>query len=357
MTLLDMEGVAPSFGVKTEPRTFLLSDAQNAPASASGRVLSAIVPIGTKCEDGCSLLVVSGVLSRWVYIVRVTSDNRIKSMDQEIEDGQLEPNSFGPNSLCADPTTTNRYFRAYHNMVGLTEGKETRLFVGREKHDAVDGIAGCACTSDGQLVYITDGNRAQLLTINTLTFLITAVAGDRYEAGCSLVLNEPKSPFLFLYRRHLTRDGIGLKCSLNDPQKLTFYRSPNAKPDSVLFIATEKAIRRFDIKSGEMTTLKMKPPNKKYRRFSPSAIACTTKGILIFGCSKTYSLYTVDPTNCEVERIAGSGFSGERDGYGVHMRSACFRTVMDLCMDEPSQRIFVVERKCIRSVTAPDDIF
>jgi hypothetical protein len=172
----------------------------------------------------------------------------------------------------------------------------------------------------------------------------------------SLVMYEPNL-FLFSHRQHLTRDGIGLKCSLNDPQKLTFYRSRTAKPDSVLFIATQKAIRRFDIESGEMTTLQMKPPNKKYRRFNPSAIACTMNGILVFGCCKTYSLYTVDPSNGEVERIAGSGFNGERDGFGVHMRSACFRWIMDLCIDEPSQRIFVVESKRIRSVTAPDDIF
>jgi hypothetical protein len=189
VTLLDTDGVAPSFGgsIRTEPRRLLeskhyefkfsLSDIQNEPTASVG--LSAIVPIRTKCEDGCSLFVVSGVLARWVYTVRVTSDNRIKSMEEDLEDGV-----FGPNSLCTDPTTTNRYFRGYRNMVGLTDGKETRLFVPKEKLDAVDGVAGCACTSDGQHVYITDRNRAQLLTINTVTFLITAVAGDRCERAC-----------------------------------------------------------------------------------------------------------------------------------------------------------------------------
>jgi hypothetical protein len=87
---------------------------------------------------------------------------------------------------------------------------------------------------------------------------------------------------------------------------------------------------------------------------TPFGIAATPSGALIVSCTKTHSVYAIDPYTGHCERVAGTGSSGEpKDGPALQ---AVF---------EETQALVAVDSECsayvsdlaIRRITLPPEFF
>ncbi len=166
-----------------------------------------------------------------------------------------------PRALCAHPTLENNFFTGYDctlarndgtkvvPMTGLDPGHRNGFGMSARFH----AISGCVCTSNGLVLYIVDDVEARIRAMTLADTNVTTIAGDGQQED---------------------RDGHGTEASLFFPDKLTFYHSSAVKPDSILFVTTRNAIRRFDVETGELTTF------QPSGRFAPSGIACTANGTL-----------------------------------------------------------------------------
>ncbi len=155
--------------------------------------------------------------------------------------------------------------------------------------------------------------------------------------------------------RSESKDGTGLDAGIWNPQKVVFYRSPTAKPDSVLyFTSANGGVRRFDIESGAVSTLTLKSTP-----IYPYGIECTPSGHLIVSCVGSHSIYVVDPTNDVVKVLAGSGASyrsGSADGAGG---TAQFSWPIDLVVSDSERCVYVGDKhnNRIRRMNLPSRLF
>jgi hypothetical protein len=198
--------------------------------------------------------------------------------------------------------------------------------IGRNAH--FNGILGCASTTDGNTLFVTDYSNGALREVNTKSGqVITRVQNLPWNQW-----NGNQTVY---------------------PRKVTMYRSPNTEPDSVLCLTDVDGLYRYDIKTSIMSpiTLKLHAP------IMPHAIVCTPLGVLILSCTRTHSLYAVHPSIGELERVAGhpDGKSGYEDGMA--RQEARLHFVRDLYLSDDLERMWFVQDDRIRSVDLPPGLF
>jgi hypothetical protein len=237
------------------------------------------------------------------------------------------------SAIFAHPTRQPHYFVGGRQSIRLTNG--TTIPLRFLDNGPVYFILGGVCTSDGAKLYATGLRPNVLCAIDTSSCLASIIAGRSHTDD-----NDRGS-----------RDGKGADCRINNPRKLVFDRRPTVKSESVLFITSYFAIRRFDIESAEMTRV----PLKYSAPLDPYAIECTASGMLIFGCLATSCIYAVDPAISTVERIAGTGCVGTADGKAL--TEATFYRILDVCLDESARRLWFVSPDRIGSFELPPDLF
>ncbi len=150
-----------------------------------------------------------------------------------------------------------------------------------------------------------------------------------------------------------SKDGIGLDAGIYGPRKVVFYRSPTAKPNSILYFTSEDGcVRRLDIESGAVSTVKLPSSAAPLAMWS---LDCAPSGHLIAGCRKTHSLFLIDPASGDIKLLAGSGevkVGGFADGSALQAR---FGELSDLILDESERCFFVADGPInrIRRVNLP----
>ncbi len=175
-----------------------------------------------------------------------------------------------------------------------------------------------ACTQNGDKLFVADNGNNRLRMVDTKTGDVKTVAGNG---------------------KRESMDGIGLDAGVWHPRKPVFYRSPTAKPDSILFFTSTGSVRRFDIESGAVSTLKLKPA-----LLIPWGIDCTPSGHLIVSCAHTNSIYSVDPRTGDLELLVGSGLRtrGFTDGSGSAAR---FNSPLDLVVSDSGRCAYVADKQ------------
>jgi hypothetical protein len=254
-----------------------------------------------------------------------------------------------PRSIRSHPTVKNHYFVFDEHSIHLnTDYDGSWLIAGAQPVGFENGVGAQArfnlildgvCTSDGKILYVTDCANQRIRAIDTKTRKVWTAAGA------------PMSPS-FNY------DGLAADCGFDAPRKLTFFRSPTDQSQSLLYITTYRAIRQFDLKSGEVTTVGKNPSCD----FDPYSIECTTGGKLIFFCCLTNSIHAIDPLTSERELIAGPksatlyriGMYESRDGPAL--ANAGFAAVESLRLDDFSQSIWIFEGLRIRRMAIPPQL-
>ncbi len=259
------------------------------------------------------------------------------------ENGDLKLAAFNhAHSICADPRNPQSYWVGDRTSIRYCDGKTITLLAGGKETGDEDGtsenarfwwVEGMACTQNGDKLFVTDNLNNRIRMVDTKTGEVKTVAGNG--------TNE-------------STDGIGLNAGIAYPRKVVFYRSPTAKPDSVLYFTSAGGMRRFDVETGAETTLEL-----TLNIPGPHGIDCTPTGRLIVSCIGTHSIYLVDPSSGDVELLAGSGewkVTGSADGSG---RTARFNWPSDLKLDDEAQCIYVTEYEHhrIRRVSLPSRLF
>ncbi len=250
-----------------------------------------------------------------------------------------------PRSIRSHPTLKNHYFVFDEHAIHLNDdyGLSSLIAGGPEfgcenavgEHARFNLILDGVCTSDGKTLYVADCANRRIRAVDTKTRTVSTAAGASMG---------PPLPFNY--------DGLAMDCGFDAPRKLTFFRSPTDQSQSVLYIATYRAIRRFDLKSGEVTTV-----DDPSSAFDPYCIECTTGGKLIFFCCLTNSIHAIDPLTVERELIAGSatpnriGMYESRDGPSL--THAAFAGIENLRLDDSSQSIWIFEGLRIRRMAIP----
>ncbi len=251
------------------------------------------------------------------------SDGRVSTLlgtgAKGFENGDSKSAAFQfPYSLCADPLKRNNLYIGDYTSIRYWDSAtdQVTLIAGDEKGGFVDGvgsnarfcqIAGLLCHPNGKTLFVCDSENHRIRKVDLTSRTVTTIAGDGKHDG---------------------RDGSGMNCSIFAPQQLGFDRSANVTSNSVLFITSFLAIRRFDISTGILTTLFDGPTYctrkglainemmfDSLRQFSPCGLVNTPSGHLIVSCNTTSSLFLIDPSvpAPELIRVAGAG----KDDFGI----------------------------------------
>ncbi len=198
-------------------------------------------------------------------------------------------------------------------------------------------VCGLLCTSSGDRLFVADSGNNLIRMVDTKTRAVMTIAGN----------TKPKS-----------EDGVGLNCSIHDPHKLVFDRSPNVEPESIIYISADNSIRRFNLKTSHMSTCAWKT-SAASNKIDPFGLCCTPTGHLLFACPNTNAVYAFDPPSGELELLAGSGHTGMEpcvDGPG---RTARFMFVFDMTVVEHERCAYVVDHTAnrLRRMTLPSYLF
>lgn len=126
-------------------------------------------------------------------------------------------------------------------------------------------------------------------------------------------------------------DGIGTDASFSQPRSIAYSQSENA-----LYIGCEGAIRRLNLNTKEVTTIKVTTIDD----MRVWGIAVLSNGMLVFSCAFNHSVYSVHPDSGHTIRLAGSGAEGTAIGEGS---KAEFKRPSGIAVDELSGRIYVCE--------------
>ncbi len=226
-----------------------------------------------------------------------------------------------------------------------TETDTVDLIAGSSEPGMANGIGPAAqfyivfdivCMSAGNRLLATDYNNGVIRAVDPHTRAVTTIAGD---GGFDM------------------RDGIGLKCSIFRPRKLTFDRSRSVKPESALYITCDSAIRRFDLATAEMITCEWDGTIG----IDPWSIAATPGGQVLVGCFKTNSIHLFDPQTNSHKLLTGTyataaGQSGFGDVPGLTVQ---FNRPYALCVADDARCLYISDSgNCrIRCTTLPDSLF
>ncbi len=257
-----------------------------------------------------------------------------------------------PYSVCANPLHPGSYFigdstsiRSVDSSAG-TKGVVS-LFAGSIQNGRRDGVGeeaefASVCdllvTSAGDRLYVCDSLNCQIRMVDTKSRRVKTLAGSGPGAN---------------------RDGIGERSSISNPRRLAFDRNPSVKPESYLFITTDRAIRRLHVSSGEVTTCKWLD---KPAHLTPLGVCSISVGLIV-SCFGTHSIYLFDPYRGTSQLLAGAGVvdlgataAGYEDGTG---KTARFWHPYSLVADDGERCIYITDHsnQRIRRMTLPDSFF
>ncbi len=262
-----------------------------------------------------------------------------------VTNGDLKSAAFNElRSICGDPRNPQSYWVGDQWSIRYCDGKTITLLAGGKEAGYQDGtgqnarfngVNGIVCPQNGDKLFVTDCDNNRIRMVDTKTGEVKTVAGNGREES---------------------NDGIGLAAGIECPRQVVFYRSPTAKPDSVLFFTSfDAGVRRFDIESGAVSTLKL----KSSALVDPWGIDCTPTGHLIVSCITTHSIYLIDPTNGEVELLAGLGQNEKGEFADEPALQARFNEPMDFVVLDTEHCIYVTDQmnNRIRRVTLPAHLF
>ncbi len=256
-----------------------------------------------------------------------------------------------PYALCVDPLnpctalyigdrSSIRYCDFATDTVTLIAGYDLPgMRDGFESSVQFHGVSGLLCSSDGTRLYVADAQNNRIRLVNTQTRMVSTLAGDGQCVG---------------------RDGVGLNCSMDHPRKLSFDRSRDVKPESVIFITCDAAIRRLEIDTGKLMTCSWTadPGSRRGQKsIKPRAISSTPSGNLIVSSVQTNAIYLYDPRTGSRTAIAGAGgaqfFS---DGGGER---ATFNHPFDLVVVDHERCCYIADHSTfrVRHMTLPAHLF
>ncbi len=134
-----------------------------------------------------------------------------------------------------------------------------------------------------------------------------------------------------------------------------FDRSPHVKPETVLHIATNVGVRRFDLETLIITDVTR--PNA----INAFGVDSTTSGRLIVSCWQSDAVFVVDPRvdasrDGNFEMLAGAGKHGFADGVG---REAKFFGIIDLVVVDSERCAYLADsmNQRIRRIELPPHLF
>jgi sugar lactone lactonase YvrE len=173
--------------------------------------------------------------------------------------------------------------------VSAVSGERHKLSGANEKCGFADGNShtsqfrapsGLALSSDEKTLYVCDWGNNRIRAIDTASGDTRTVAGS----GNS---------------EHL--DGIGSTSSIHAPNFCDWDRASNIEPFTFLYVTARNTVRRLNVKTGQMTTLKC--PDF----LNPCGIVCLSgSGIIVISCTDTHCLWTIDSRTNAIERLAGA---------------------------------------------------
>jgi hypothetical protein len=141
-----------------------------------------------------------------------------------------------------------------------------------------------ALSQDEKTLYVCDQNSNRVRAVDT-------TSGDTHTAAGS--------------GEYENVDGFGTAVSVAHPRSCDWDRASDVEPFTFLYVTSAYAMRRFNVKTGQMTTLKLSAD------ITLSGIACLPgSGVIVVSCCKTRCLWTIDPRTAAMERLAGAMKSG-----------------------------------------------
>jgi hypothetical protein len=137
-------------------------------------------------------------------------------------------------------------------------------------------------------------------------------------------------------------DGIGTAASIHSPFSCDWDRASDVKPFKFLYITVYDAVRRLNVKTGQMTTVKCSGD------IYPRGIVCLSgSGVIVLSCYQ--NLWTIDPRTDTTERLAGalqhestSSFDSKSTEWDDPF-SVCFRGAYGMAWQERDQSILVAD--------------
>jgi sugar lactone lactonase YvrE len=202
-------------------------------------------------------------------------------------------------------------------------------------HDPI----GLALSTDEKTLYVCDSWNNRIRSIDTVNRITHTVAGSG---------------------EYMNADGTGVRASICSPRYCDWDRASDIEPFTFLYIASADAIRRLNVKTGEMATVKQTCD----RKLAPVGIVCVSgSGMIIVTCGNTRCLWTIDPRTGTTEWLAGSQTEQpltpsqpdqtEWDPFAVH-----FTSLYGLALDEHEHSIFVVDlnARTVLRVPLPDRV-
>jgi hypothetical protein len=140
-----------------------------------------------------------------------------------------------------------------------------------------DCAIGVLCSRDGQRLLIADAGNHCIRCVHIGSGAVTTLVGNQ----------KPQHT-----------DGKGAAASIHEPVYMAF----DVRNESVVYITAERALRRLDLVTHELSTVQL-----SISGLDPTGIDSTPCGVLIFACNATDSLYAVDPDTGFTERLSISG--------------------------------------------------
>ncbi len=267
-----------------------------------------------------------------------------------------------PWAICSDPKKPGNYYVADWSSIRYSDGGTIVPIAGGEKPGFADGVLvaaqfntiyGIACTrsrtssgAGGERLYTTDSFNHRIRMIELKTCAVSTVCGDGKEEH---------------------RDGTGIaNTSLKRPRKLAFDRSPTVTPDTILYITAPNVIRKLNIATGQLSTIKLSAAGAKFG-IDPYGIDCTPTGMLVVTCRATHAVYMINPNTGDVDKLAGApDFKGAAVPAGINGNvdgpcntKAKFDWPVDVQLIDAEQCAYVCEHgnNRIRKITLPPSLF
>ncbi len=259
-------------------------------------------------------------------------------------DGDAKTTKFHePRTACVDPLKPRNLYIGDMRTIRYWDartGEVSTLAGNMSASGTADGvgikasfysISGVVCHPNGRTLWVADLGNNLIRMIDVVSRTVTAVAGDGANEN---------------------RDGIGRKSSLKWPQQLVFDRSSNVKPNSVLLITCIGGLRRFNIETGVLSTVKLNTP----MTLDLCGIDYTPSNHLIVSSTNLPSLWLINPVNGDVSRLSGSNQKGFADGAA---QSALWNSPRGLRVINQEQCVVVtdMDNNRLRRLTLPPYLF
>ncbi len=238
-----------------------------------------------------------------------------------------------PTAICIDPLSPANFFIGDLNSIRYCELHSTHSLSTIDGSTASTGTANSTGTASGIIRLVAGGGAlgcrdsttpsdVQFNDIHSL--VITRVGTSLYavdHSNCQIrrvsLSPGPTGPVATATTtvaggsKPKTVDGPASASLLQHPTRMVFHRSGGGggvSDESVLWISSYRAIRRFDLRANQVTTLKLS--RISYDDFSPHAIDCFASDLLIVSCAQTASLYIINPTTGDAVVVSGGGKTG-----------------------------------------------